>query len=158
MLIAFQTKEGGQVLVLKPVPDLNQKGNGPVIINGQLASPDEYPVSFLFESDHEKCTGFLIGARTLMTAAHCVSDGTSIRIEKKGDTTTYEGRCMRAPQYPNDPSQDWALCCLENDYPPPILPNKPVTGYEVLNTDPSRLKKGKRIYITGFGCTVRVDL
>jgi hypothetical protein len=144
---------GVQVLVLKPVRDLPQDSNGPAVINGQLADPKEYPVSFLFESNHEKCTGFLIGARTLMTAAHCVSDGTSIRIENEGEATTYEGPCVRAPGYRNDPSQDWALCLLSQDYLPPIIPGKPLTGYEVLNADPSTLKIGKRIEITGFGCT-----
>jgi V8-like Glu-specific endopeptidase len=148
---------GAQMLVLKPVLDLPQKNKGPVIIHGQLANPNEYSVSFLFESDHEKCTGFLVGARTLMTAAHCVSDGTSIRIEKKDGSTTYEGKCERAPGYQNDPSQDWALCLLATDYPPPIISGIPLTGYEVLNTAPSTLtilkNKRKQIQITGFGCT-----
>jgi hypothetical protein len=142
-----------KVLVLTPVLELDQEETGPAVIDGQQASPGEYPVSFLLKTDQGKCTWFLIGARTLMTAAHCVSHGASIRIEKKKDQTgAYEGKCERAPGYSSDPSQDWALCLLAENYPPPVLYGKPLTGYEVLNTDPAAVKKKKRIQITGFGC------
>ncbi len=142
---------GAKVLVLKPVPELSQDNSGPVIIDGQPASPDDYPASFLLAGDGGKCTWFLVGPRTLMTAAHCVLDGASIKIVNE-QKTVYEGRCERAPKYPEDPSQDWALCLLATDYPPPIISGRPLTGYEVLNTDPSALGIGQRIQITGFGC------
>jgi hypothetical protein len=142
---------GAKVLVLTPVREQPQDNGGPVIIDGQLADPADYPVSFQLSGDQGICTWFLIGARTLMTAAHCASDSSSIRIEEDR-TIAYEGQCERAPNYPNDPSQDWALCLLSNDYPPPLIAGKPLTGYEVLNTDPSALKRRQQIQITGFGC------
>ena len=143
--------QGPKVLVLTPVLERHQGSSGPVIIDGQQANTDDYPVSFQLAGDQGICTWFLISARTLMTAAHCVSDGASIRIEKPR-TKPYEGQCERSPNYPNDPSQDWALCLLSTDYPPPVVSGKPLTGYEVLNTDPSALQIGQRIQITGFGC------
>jgi hypothetical protein len=88
-----------------------------------------------------------------MTAAHCVSDSTVIKIEEAGAMTGFEGRCERGPKFPSDPSQDWALCSLTTDYPPPIIGNRPPGFYEVLNTDPSALKKRDGVQITGFGCT-----
>jgi Trypsin len=142
---------GAEVLVLTPVKKLHQNNSGPVIIDGQPASPDQYPVSFLLSTAQGKCTFFLISARTLMTAAHCASNGSLIRIQEDR-TTVYEGQCERAPQYPSDLSQDWALCLLSKDYLPPIVGAMPPVFYEVLNTDPSALQIGQRVQITGFGC------
>ena len=145
---------GAEVLILTPVLELHQDGSGPVIIGGQPAITDDYPVSLWFETKNEKCTGFLIGARVLMTAAHCVSEGTLVKIKEDGGMAGIEGHCHRAPKFPSDPSQDLALCSLTKDYPLPDIPGKPLTGYEVLNTDPSKLMKGNRVQITGFGCTL----
>jgi hypothetical protein len=147
-----------EVLVLTPVRELNQGNDGPVIIDATgTANTNEFPVSFLLKTNQGKCTWFLIGAGTLMTAAHCVPDGTLIKIEEAGGMAGFEGRCKRAPKYPEDPSQDWALCSLTTDYPPPIIGNRPPGFYEVLNTDSSAVqnlkKKEKLIQITGFGCT-----
>lgn len=143
-----------EVLVLTPVNELHQDTTGFVIINPTgVANTDDYPVSFLLKTGQGKCTFFLIGAGTLMTAAHCVSDGASIRIKKEDQTTAYEGECERARGYKEDPSKDWALCELKTDYPLSIIGTKPPGYYEVLNTDSSALYKGKPIQITGFGCT-----
>jgi len=145
-------ESGAKVLVLRPVVERRQDNSGPkIILGGQPASPDDYPVSFQLAGDQGVCTWFLIGARTLMTAAHCVSDGAYVRIVKE-QKTVYEGQCERSPKYSKDPSQDWALCLLSTDYPPPVLSDRPLTGYEVLNTDPSALQIAQRIQITGFGC------
>jgi hypothetical protein len=141
-------ESGEKVLVLRPVVERRQDNK---IIDGQQASPDDYPASFQLAVDQRVCTWFLIGARSLMTAAHCVKDGASIKIVKE-QKTVYEGQCERAPKYPKDPSQDWALCLLSTDYPPPVVPGSLVTGYEVLNTDPLALQIGRSIQITGFGC------
>jgi hypothetical protein len=119
------------------------------IMNGEWANPDDYPVSFQLATDQGTCTWFLIGARTMMTVAHCVSDGAKISIKKSDQTPTYEGQCTQAPGYSDDKSQDWALCLLSTDYQ---LSVGLFTGYEVINIDSSRLKIGKRIQITGFGC------
>jgi hypothetical protein len=140
-----------EVLVLTPVLERRQNNSGPKIIDGLEASPDDYPVSFQLAGDQGVCTWFLIGARSLMTAAHCVSDGASIKIVKE-PKTVYEGQCERSPKYQKDPSQDWALCLLSTDYPPPVVSGSPINGYEVLNTDPSALQIGQSIHITGFGC------
>lgn len=142
-----------EALVLTPVRELHQGDEGPVIIDATgTANTNEFPVSFLLKTNQGQCTWFLIGPSTLMTAAHCVSDNTLIKIEEVEGAQSFEGRCDRAPKYRSDPSQDWALCSLGTDYPPPIIGNRPPGFYEVLNKDPSKVKRKKGILITGFGC------
>jgi len=149
-----------QPLALIPVVEGRRPADSTTVIGGQRADPLRYPVSFrLATSPNEICTWFLVSSRTLATAAHCVVANQNVNMDVNGGDAnsatggaSYRGFCDIAPEYMKDKSADWALCLL--DKPVPLSRDKriPVTGYEVLNTDASKLKVGDAIEITGFGC------
>lgn len=145
-------------LILTPVLKLHQDTSRRLekIRGGRKANTDDFPASFQIKTGKDTCTWFLVGDRTLMTAAHCVPpDGVSIKVEgwdQKKQKTVVIKKCTRAPNYSSDPSQDWALCLLKEPYKLPQFPDRP-TGYEVLNTDAKMLKMKQTVVITGFGCS-----
>ncbi|MCK1744144.1 S1 family peptidase [Bradyrhizobium sp. 139] len=124
------------------VGELAQDSAGPRLGNAEVAEPTEWRASFYSRSAGHGCTSTLIGPQTLLTAAHCVGAGqeASIKIED----VPYSGTCVHHPDYPADPSADYALCKM----------TKPVSGvpYERVNTNPKALKVGMYLRLTGFGC------
>jgi trypsin len=126
----------------KAVKDLNQETNAPKLGNAEPADPLQWQASFYSWSGNVACTSTLIGARVLLTAAHCVGDGkrASIRLEDK----EYSGPCTHHPHYATDASADYALCHLED-----AVGGVP---YEMINTKAEDLKKGMRLRLSGYGC------
>lgn len=149
-----------QALVLKPVLEGIRLGDKPAIIDGRPADPLLYPVSFqLATSPDEVCTWFLVSPRTLVTAAHCVVKNPAVNLKVKGGEenaatggATFIGTCDVMPAYKSDSSADWALCLLDKEFPLPKDKRIPVTGYEVLSTDPQAMSVGNLVEISGFGC------
>lgn len=131
----------------------------PLIINGQEANAAEYPAVFLSGVNPlHMCTWFLVSARTLIGAAHCLhgasGDEAIRRISITAEGKTYSGDCEIADRYPTDPSSDWAACFITPPYQMPQAVDTPVSGFEVLNTASDRLQPAQKIEISGFGCTV----
>ena len=154
-------QEAAAPLILTPVLELPEPPppDDFVILLGRPADPARYPVSFrLAVSPSEVCTWFLVAARVLVTAAHCVRRSTAITIKTRsapGSTPpelSYNGNCQAAPRYPADKSMDWALCLLDLSFPLPNDPRIKAVGYEKLNTHADQLARGQSIEITGFGC------
>jgi hypothetical protein len=123
--------------------------------------PKKWPATFLAASATGRCTGTMIGSRTLLTAAHCVAHKGEVEIKWNG--TTFTGACERMPEYdPNwprscsngrcDKSFDVALCDIDtrNGLLNPsrlerIAPVKPTATLETLT-------------VLGFGCTTIAGL
>ena len=131
-------------VTFRPVSELNQDTASPKLGNAEPADPGQWLATFFSWSGRFECTSTLIGPQTLLTAAHCVGPGKDANIVAG---ITYTGACSHHPDYPADPSADFALCRM----------SKPVPGipYENINADPNSLKVGIHIRLTGYGCTTK---
>lgn len=116
----------------------------PTLIGGQPANPADWPATFYSSQGNSRCTATLIGIRTLQIAAHCVGNGRTASF-KTQNNVQYTSTCKHAPGYNGNSTADWALCLVNQD----------VQGVpaEVLNQDPSYVKVGDKVLLTGFGCT-----
>lgn len=126
------------------ISDLTYEASAhPTLIGGKPANPIHWTANFYSVSADGSCTSTLIGPNVLFTAAHCVGNGKNVTVTKA--SVTYEGTCTHATQYATNTTADYALCLM----------NKPVPAekYERVNTDPSLLKIGNNLLLTGFGCT-----
>jgi hypothetical protein len=118
------------------------RSSKPVLINARVVDPKDFPAIFYSLANGHGCTSTLIGTRILLTAAHCVKDGGSIKIHKGVDN--YEGTCTVAKAYATNHSADWALCVMAAE-PPGMI-------HETLNTNSGALQLHMDILLSGFGC------
>ena len=119
------------------------------VANAPVLPRADFPALFKFHNDlPDECTSVLVGARALLTAAHCPrSDGTG-EIVVAGSTRRW--KCKLAPGFSSDHSADWALCQPANTSDPAI--NVP---FERLNDQANALQVSGQLFLTGFG---RVNL
>jgi hypothetical protein len=129
---------------MKSVEVLRQSGGGPKVIGGRPAKSSDWPASFYSSTEGSRCTATLVGPRALLLAAHCVGDGQEASIEFRGKHI--RGTCRQADDYKRgDASADYALCRM----------SEAVSGilFESINIDPTRIRKGELLLLTGYGCT-----
>jgi hypothetical protein len=137
----FQELVRGQAIVFSPLPPVSTP-SGEQLINGVPVDPKQFPTVFRMTTGGT-CTATLIGPAAMLTAAHCVPNGAQITFVLGGRDV--RGLCEQArgyhPQF--NQSEDWAICLLEF----------PVTGisYETIAADVPAI--GKRVVLTGYGCT-----
>jgi hypothetical protein len=122
----------------------------PKIRNGTATPWAEFPATFAFYSQEgKKCTGVFVGDHVLLTAAHCIGGSRKGSIQLNG---TRQCTCEPAPEYspgnPTGASADWALCLMDEEIEE--IRNLP---FERLNDQPSRLRSGGELLLTGFGCS-----
>lgn len=133
------------IAVFKPVSELPQTATQPSLRGAVVVDPADYPALFREDPPGAGCVATLIGPRALITAAHCVPDAGKVSLQFK-NKTPIEGTCTHAPGY-NKKTLDYdlALCLMTAD----------TTGfrYETVLTDSTRIKKGDRVRLTGYGCT-----
>jgi hypothetical protein len=141
-LNAVQNPHG---ISLKSAEALGQSGTGVRVMGGRPAKSSDWRASFYSSVPDARCTAQLVGPSALLLAAHCVGDGLGASIEVDGKS--YTGTCTQADGYKNqDPSADYALCKLTE-----AVPGIP---FESVNINPTVIKKGTLLRLTGFGCTV----
>jgi hypothetical protein len=129
----------------------------PMIVNGQKADPAEYPASYKGGVAGKQCTWFLVGAGTLVGAAHCVV-GTDAaiplaKVTLKHPKSDHVAECTVPSGYWDDLSLDWALCKLTPPIEKPGLDGNGVSGFEVINLSSKRLEVRPKVEISGFGCS-----
>ena len=86
-------------------------GVQPTLRGARLANPKDWPASFYSVHSGGTCTSTLVGPRTLLTAAHCVPNGSTATLQLPGKV--YKGICtesdLYAPGSADSQSADWAL-------------------------------------------------
>ena len=114
----------------------------PTLIGGKPAPKDKYPSTVRIFSGGGSCTATLIGPKVLLTAAHCVDDGGSVRFDYKGSSVNSKA-CKHHDGYSDNTTKDFALCEV------PALTGK----WETINTNHKLVSKGDKVTLTGYGCT-----
>jgi hypothetical protein len=130
-------------IVMKPL------GTGmkvsPQIVGGQKLDTDDWPATLVFETSDGMCTSTIVGARTVLTAAHCVAHGGSADVLTKNKTITV--RCEHHPSYnPVYLSADIALCVATED-----IANG--HSYERLSLNSAIVREQEPLFLLGYGCT-----
>jgi len=115
----------------------------PVLIGGQAANPAQWPASVYASMNNSRCSATVVGPRTLIIAAHCVSNGGSAAFS--AGANRYTARCNHHPEYARNATADWAMCLI----------NAPVAGiaYENLLLQSGVVKAAIDVQLTGYGCT-----
>jgi hypothetical protein len=134
-------------LQLEAVDVLKQNTTEERLGNGTVVDPKDWPASFyatFFTTNGEaaSCTATLVGARSLLTAAHCIADGGHVSFRRGNQT--YTGDCEQAkPGYQSPESQDWAMCLMSPEVP---------ARYETIDLDIGVLRRNDQLLLAGFGC------
>jgi hypothetical protein len=138
-LVRTRTFERAAV-AFAPLPEHTASATEFEIINGKPAERRHFPTVFQ-ATTAPPCTAQLVGATALLTAAHCVSHNTRVKITIGREM---DALCERAPGYRDgDDSQDWALCLLEFQ----------ITGVLFETIADSIPEGGQRVVLAGYGCT-----
>jgi hypothetical protein len=117
------------------------------IIGGVVASRADWPATLTFTNGAGWCTATIIGPQVVLTAAHCIPNGGSARIQLMDPPAPpTQIVCDHHPNYPADISVDFALCKAS------IPLNIGNSKYEVVNVDPTIPRLGSSITLLGFGC------
>lgn len=134
----FSYNEGDVGLIQVPIAPVY-----PVLIGGAPADRKDWPASFITSSNGSRCTGTVIGEKTLQLAAHCVGNGRTASITV--DNVNYVGTCSHHPGYKGNATADYALCLLDKSIDLP--------WYETVIKSGDEIKVGGKILLAGFGCT-----
>lgn len=125
--------------VADPIEDVSGGGD---VIGGIPASALNWPATRIFRSDGGGCTSTIVGVNTILTAAHCVDDGSSGTVRVR--STNYRVNCTHHPVYSANYTLDFALCYSDSDF-------KNVT-FENINTSIAYPRRDDAIILLGYGC------
>lgn len=128
--------------------DLLPTDPAPQVVGGKPANPTAWPATFVFRNEHGTgCTATAIGPRTILSAAHCMRNGSQARVATRNRDTTVV--CHHHPKYPDDISADFALCVAGADMP------RPGDGFEKVNADAALVAIGRKVQLLGYGCLTK---
>lgn len=114
------------------------------LIGGTPADPKNWPASFTTSQGGSRCTGTILGPKTLQLAAHCVGNGRTATIQS--GAKTYSSVCTHSPKYAGDSTADYALCLLSEPITLPWFES-------ILTASTAKLKVGDEMVLAGMGCT-----
>jgi hypothetical protein len=145
----------GQSVIMAPIPEDNSLS--PKILGGKQATRSDWPVTLVFPKVKPICTATVVGARAVITAAHCVNDGSPAQVLI--NNTLVDLTCYRHPNYRACPvvteladivpcTADVALCATAPDQVIPMAAGK----FERVKRTPPGAASGKKIALLGFGC------
>lgn len=111
------------------------------LIGGRAAKDGEFPEVVYVSFGSGRCTGSVIGPRVLLSAAHCMRNGSGGSFQL--NQTQYKvSKCTHHPDYRRK-DVDIAVCLIEKEVD---------TAFAVIPEEGFELKKGNKITITGYGC------
>lgn len=113
-----------------------------VLINGEPVDKKKYPAVIRIKVGGSGCTAAVVGKRTILTAAHCGNTGQTAQFTTVTGKT-FSAKLQRAPGYPGK-DLDIALGFTSVDIDVAPLPVR-MDRFE---------KKGMKIQLIGFGCTI----
>jgi hypothetical protein len=132
----------GAVLTFRAASALPRDTLGIAVIGARPTDPKAFPANF-YTLSPRWCSSTIIGPRVILTAAHCVGNGEEIVVRREGRIV--RGRCSRHPGYATDSTADIALCALTGS----LAGIRP----ENISDDPTLIRPGIQLQLTGFGCT-----
>lgn len=120
---------------------VKKNGRQQTLINGVPADPKDWPASVYASAGNSRCSATVVGERSLLIAAHCVSDGRSVSFS--AGSNQYSATCSHHPSYRGNSTADWAMCLID----------RPVTGIPFENIGvTAKLAVGQTVRLTGYGC------
>lgn len=138
-----QPAQDGYVLEMKPAEKLTT----PQVLRGVPQDPSKWPATLFFASAAgDFCTSTVVGPRAVLTAAHCLPDGTRGVVTISG--TSYALSCTHHPDYRRNYVLDISLCLADSDI---VLAS--AGEYETLNQSPALPALGSKVMLLGYGCT-----
>lgn len=115
------------------------------IVNGAVCSTAQNsPAVFVRQNSFPHCTGSLVKANVVITAAHCV-EGVSCRsltVENFGRATRSVSNCIINPLYQGEDTHDVAILILESN-----LDNTNIVKLHTSND----IQIGERVILAGYG-------
>lgn len=134
--------QGGKIgITFEVAKKLRAQAPAPVLINGNPVDKAKYPHVIRIFVGGSSCTASVVGARTILTAAHCAENGETISFQTVSGKK-YTAKAVRAPGYPGK-DLDLLLANTSVD-----IDVKPVS----VRLDRFE-KKGMEVDLIGYGCT-----
>jgi hypothetical protein len=117
------------------------------IDGGSRQDEGDWPATLKYTADGRfTCTSTIVGQRAVITAAHCLDDGTTAEVQLPKDRQTITIRCEHHPRFNRRQLiNDLAFCFSDNDFPPRF-------GYENIDTHVTRIRRNTSLFLLGYGC------
>lgn len=140
LLLLFSSSLFGQELHRDKHNWLEESLNIPTLIGGTPVDPSVYPATIRIRSGNSSCTAAVVGQRVVLSAAHCMGNGSTITFSAGGQN--YSARCTHHQSYRGNSTADWALCYT----------NKVVDNIVYENLASDIVPNGSKVRLSGYGC------
>lgn len=127
-------------------PVANEGAGLPQIDGGQRQDPINWPATLKYFLKGEfACTSTIIGARVVITAAHCVDENAPVEV-KMANGDQFHLTCSVHPKFDPDLLQaDVALCLSDKEF-------SKNQAFENLDLRITHVRTATKLFLLGFGC------